>query len=103
MRLFRRMYRNVGKKICFIAKLLGFISLFALVAGFVMFVDGIIVLECGMTVSDDMLIFGAIASGAGLAGFILSYFLYAFGQITHDVHRLKNMMGEDFEKNNTQE
>lgn len=75
------MYKDVGKKIMRLAQVLGWVEL---IAGIVVFFQSFPVRYNGPEV------YGWICLAAGVVGFIASWALYAFGQLVHDVHEMKN-------------
>lgn len=75
------MYKNVGKKIMFLAKILGWVAL----------ATGIIVWMCFITSDyryDTSIAWIGLISG-GLS-FISSWLVYGFGQIVDDVNTMRN-------------
>ena len=73
------LYSNVGKKIKMLALITGIIGMLAVIVGLILLLVG-----CGG--EDDLLIVGPIVAGSGLVLWVSTWPLYAFGQITEDVH-----------------
>ena len=73
------LYSNVGKKIKTLALITGIIGILAVVVG-------LFLLLTGFGGEDDLLIVGPIIAGSGLVLWVSTWPLYAFGQITDDVH-----------------
>ena len=69
------LYSNVGKKIKTLALITGLIGMLAVVVGLFLLLIG-----------DDLLIVGPIIAGSGLVLWVSTWPLYAFGQITDDIH-----------------
>lgn len=76
------MYENIGDKLCKVAKFVGGL-------GIAMIVVGVIMLLAALSDSEDLLFvaIGAIVGGAGTI--VSSWPLYAFGQVTNDIHALR--------------
>ena len=74
------MYKNVGKVLCVMARIIGIIGLLAVVVGLI------------WTLSADpwMRWLPLIILGGGVVLFISSFPLYAFGQLVDDVHIIRN-------------
>ena len=79
----KKMYANIGDKVCKVAKFCGFI-------GIVVAVVGLVCLFIAIAESEDVLfIVGPVLAVLGIACLIGSWPLYAFGQITNDVHAMR--------------
>ena len=72
------LYSNISKKIKMLALITGIIGMLAVIVGLILLVG------CGG--EDDLLIVGPVVAGSGLAVWVSTWSLYAFGQITEDVH-----------------
>ena len=79
------MYSNIGKKVCGIAKFCGVIGMIGIIAGVICFIVGIME-------DDTLMIAGISVIVSGFACYIGSWPLYAFGQITTDVHEMKEKL-----------
>lgn len=80
---------NVGQKIMSYAKWIRWIGIIASVAGAIMIVanDG------------DMLPLAMLEAAAGAAGAVIaSWFVYAFGQLVDDTHRMRKIMDKETKK-----
>ena len=79
-----KLYTNIGDKVCKVAVICG-------IAGIVMAAIGLLVTFIGL-VSDEMTtwIIGLAAGVLGAICVIASWPLYAFGQITNDVHAMRS-------------
>ena len=75
------MYKNLGKKIQVIGKVLGWLLL---VAGIIMWV-----MKCIVSGYRGDALIGWISLVAGVVGLISSWFICAFGQLVDDVHTLR--------------
>jgi hypothetical protein len=80
--LIKKMYSNIGDKLCKIAIGEGIVGLLSIVVGIVLAVAGLI------DYYDELFIGGLIVAGSGIVVIISSWPLYAFGQITNDVHSI---------------
>jgi len=79
----KKMYSNIGDKVCKAAKICGFIGIIAAVVG-------LVCLFVAIANSEDVLfIVGPALAVLGVACLIGSWPLYAFGQITNDVHAMR--------------
>lgn len=77
------LYSNIGNKVCIVAKVCGFI-------GVASFVIGLICLTIWFFAYEDaLLVFGPILMLWGIVSLISSWPLYAFGQITNDIHAMR--------------
>ena len=79
----KKLYSNIGDKVCKVAVICGRIGIVCAVIGLVAAIIGISGGE------DGALIFGLIAAVLGVVSVISSWPLYAFGQITNDVHAMR--------------
>ena len=78
-----KLYSNIGNKVCAVAKVCGFI-------GVACTVIGLFCLVFWFSSSDDeFLVFGSFLSISGIVSLISSWPLYAFGQITNDIHAMR--------------
>lgn len=79
----KNLYSNIGDKVCKVAKVCGFIGLACTVIGALCLAIWYFAYE------DAMLIVGPVLMILGLACLIGSWPMYAFGQITNDVHAMR--------------
>ena len=77
----KKLYSNIGNKVCAVAKVVGAIGCVALVVGLIVLIF--------LGSEEEFLIFGAISAVSGLVSVITSWPLYAFGQITNDIRAIK--------------
>ncbi len=83
------MYSNVGKKLCGYAKVLGTLGIIALVGSVFFMIAGLVDYY-------EWFVIGLIVIGSGLSILIFSFFIYAIGQITDDVHAMRvKIAGEE--------
>lgn len=78
------MYTNIAKKLMTLAKVIGIIGLIAAAVFAIILVIGLI------DGDDEFWIMGLIGVGGGIVLWISSWPLYAFGQITDDVHAIRH-------------
>ena len=79
--LIKKLYSNIGDKVCAVAKVVGGIGCLAFIVGLIMLI---------LSVAEEyILIFALIVLVAGLIFVIASWPLFAFGQITNDVRAIK--------------
>ena len=78
----KTLYKNIGDKVCKIAKFCGLIGVIGVVVG--------VILICINLVTWDDFIAGIASTISGLMLIISSWPLYAFGQITNDIREIKN-------------
>jgi hypothetical protein len=77
------LYKNIGDKVCKVAKFCGVLSVIFVLLGLLFVIIGI-------NDYDDYLLFSGIATVAfGVVGVVASWPLYAFGQITNDIHAIR--------------
>lgn len=77
------MYHNIGDKVCTLAKFCGLIGIIVAIAGVLCFC---VAFE---TSEDVLFIVSPILIAVGIVCVIGSWPLYAFGQITNDVHEMR--------------
>ena len=80
----KRFYSNIGNKVCKVAKVCGAIGIVCAIIGLICLIYGLCDNE--MTV----VICGASSAVLGIVSLISSWPLYAFGQITNDVHAIRS-------------
>lgn len=87
LKILSKLHEDVGAKLCKLAKLVSIIGVLAMIVGVVLLPVMVANGEVGGLI-------GAICAIAGGFIFIVSsMFLYAFGQITDDVHSLTTQSG----------
>ena len=74
-----KMYSNIGKKLQMIAKICGVFGIICAVVG--------VAVAC---MDYDYLVIGISLIASGIASIAGSWPLYAFGQLTNDVHEIRN-------------
>lgn len=79
----KKLYSNIGDKVCKVAKFCGFIGLVCAIIGLCALLFGF------MDSEDELMLFGGIAAFFGILSLVSSWPLYAFGQITNDVHAMR--------------
>ena len=79
----KNLYSNIGNKVCTVAKVCGFIGVASFFIGLICFAIWFFAYE------DAMLIFGPLLMVLGIVSLISSWPLYAFGQITNDIHAMR--------------
>lgn len=79
----KNLYSNIGNKVCIVAKISGFIGLICAAIGLFCLVFWFFAYD------DEFLILGSILSILGVVSLISSWPLYAFGQITNDIHAMR--------------
>lgn len=79
----KKLYSNIGDKVCKVAEICGRIGAVCAAIGLVV---SVICISGG---EYETLIFGVIAAVLGIVSVISSWPLYAFGQITNDVHAMR--------------
>ena len=76
------LYKNIGDKVCKVAIFCGWLGVISIVIGLIcllLWLDG----------DDVFMILGGAAICSGVLSIISSWPLYAFGQITNDVHAMR--------------
>ena len=76
------LYKNIGDKVCKWAVFCGWVGVFAVVIGMIcmlLWLDG----------DDVFMILGIACMASGVLSVISSWPLYAFGQITNDIHAMQ--------------
>ena len=76
------MFQNIGKKLCGLAK---FFAVFGVLA----IVSGVVCLVWGILDKNVLALIGAGCIAGGIVEIICTWPLYAFGQLTDDVHALR--------------
>ena len=80
----KRLYSNIGNKVCKVAKVCGAIGIVCAIIGLICLIIGLCVGEIAAIIA------GASAAVLGIMSLISSWPLYAFGQITNDVHAIRS-------------
>lgn len=84
----KKLYSNIGDKVCKVAIICGGIGIACTCIGIlttlIAFANG----------ESDMLIVGPVAAVLGVICLISSWPLYAFGQVTNDVHAIRTSTTE---------
>ena len=78
------LYSNIGNKVCALAKFCGICGVICAVLGLIAALYGF------MDSYEEFFIFGIFAAITGTLSLVSSWPLYAFGQITNDIHEMKN-------------
>lgn len=76
------MFQNIGKKLCGLAKFLAVFGVLAIVAG-------VVCLVWGLLNKNALGLVGLGCIAGGVVEIISTWPLYAFGQLTDDVHALR--------------
>ena len=76
----RKLYSNIGNKVCKLAKICGVIGIVCIVIGLILAL---------YYQSDLELIGGLVIIVLGVISLLGSWPMYAFGQITNDVHAMR--------------
>lgn len=80
----KKLYSNIGDKVCKVAVFCGCIGVACVIIG-------LFCLLIAFTAGEDvLLILGPAVAVLGVICLISSWPLYAFGQITNDVHAMRN-------------
>lgn len=79
----KNLYSNIGNKVCTVAKVCGFIGVVCAAIGLVVTLFAI------MDGEDWLLIIGPACMVLGIVSLISSWPLFAFGQITNDIHAMR--------------
>lgn len=80
----KKLYTNIGDKVCTVARICGWLGLLCAVIGAAVLLFGVIDGE------DALLVVGPVLMILGLTNLIASWPLYAFGQIANDVHAMRS-------------
>lgn len=76
----KKLYSNIGDKVCAVAKICGIIGIVLMLIGIYVAID---------SYNDIELIGGIATIVLGASSLIGSWPMYAFGQITNDVHAMR--------------